>query len=97
MMKATHEKACELNAHLIKVKTANDALISRSAEVLKALTDLFGSVRETKKCTVCYTRDQRIALIPCGHVFCNSCAERGRRSRCHTCRQPVEDQMRVYL
>jgi late competence protein required for DNA uptake (superfamily II DNA/RNA helicase) len=96
LIKKVHEKANEFNGHLTKVKGANDALIARSGEVLQALTELVGTVRETKTCSVCYTRDQKVALVPCGHVFCSSCADRGRRSRCHTCRQPVEDLMRVF-
>ena len=98
LIKSVHDKAVEFDAYLTKVKTANDALVERSTEVMQALTDLLGNVRPAKKCSVCYTRDQRVACMPCGHVFCQSCAERGRRSsRCHACRQPVEDVMRVFL
>ena len=97
LMKMVHEKASEFDCHLTKVKVANDALVRRSAEVLKGLTELFGTVREAQKCPVCYTREQKIALMPCGHVFCTSCSDRARRSRCHICRLPVENQMRVFL
>merc|ERR1711969_478799 len=97
LMKAVNEKAAEFNVHIEKVKLANDALFVHSANVLEALGELFGSVRpSSKKCTVCYTWDQKVACVPCGHVFCQSCADRGRR-RCHTCRQAVNDLMRVYF
>ena len=97
LMKAVNEKAAEFNVHIEKVKRANDALFVHSANVLEALGELFGSVRpSSKKCTVCYTRDQKVACVPCGHCFCQSCADRGRR-RCHTCRQAVTDLMRVYF
>ena len=97
LVKSVHERASEFDVHLTKVKNANDALVTRSAEVLQALTDLFGTVRvHARKCTVCYTRDQKVACVPCGHVFCQSCADRGRR-RCHTCRQPVEDLLRIFF
>ena len=97
LIKKVHEKANEFDCHLTKVKVANDGLITRSGEVLRALTELVGTVGETKKCPVCYTREQKVALMPCGHVFCTSCSDRARRSRCHICRLPVEDQMRVFL
>ena len=98
LIKSMNAKAVEFDLHLAKVKTANDALVARSNEVMQALTDLLGTVRPTKKCSVCYTREQRVACMPCGHVFCQSCADRGRRSsRCHACRQPVEDVMLFFL
>ena len=96
LIKKVHEKASEFNVNLTKVKSANDALLARSAEVLEAFHDLFGTVRTAQKCTVCYTRDQKVACMPCGHVFCQSCADRGRR-RCHTCRQPVQDLLRIFF
>ena len=97
LMKSVNKKAAEFNVHIEKVKVANDALFLHSAKALEAISELFGSVRPScKKCTVCYTRDQKVACMPCGHVFCQSCADRGRR-RCHTCRQPVEDLLRVFF
>ena len=96
LIKKLHEKSSEFNVHITKVKTANDALLARSDDVLKALTELYGTVRTAQKCTVCYSRDQKVACMPCGHVFCQSCADRGRR-RCHTCRQPVEALLRIFF
>lgn len=100
LIKSVNAKAMEFNTHLATVKTANDAIVEKSSEILQALSELLGSARppQVKKCAVCYTREQRVACVPCGHVFCQSCADRGRRSsRCHSCRQPIEDVMRVYF
>ena len=69
LIKKVHEKANEFDCHLTKVKVANDALVRRSAEVLKGLTELFGTVREAQKCPVCYTREQKIALMPWARVL----------------------------
>ena len=96
LIKTVHAKATELNVHITKLKSANDALLVRSGEVLQTLTELYGTVRTDQKCTVCYSRDQKVACMPCGHVFCQSCADRARR-RCHTCRQPVQDLLRIFF
>ena len=64
LIKAVNVKAMEFNSHLATVKTANDAIVERSTEILQALSELLGSARppQVKKCTVCYTREQRVAL-----------------------------------
>ena len=101
IVSAVHTKATEFDAHLGKLKHLNAALVARSADVLQALRDLVGSVVLPPKknaCCVCCTREQRSACVPCGHVFCGSCADRAKRaSRCHTCRQPVDETIRIYL
>ena len=100
LIKAVHDKSCEFNVHLHKVQKLSEALATRSAEVLVAVHDMIGAVRPHKKekCAVCYTRDRAVAFVPCGHVFCPSCADRGQRAnRCFTCRQPVDEKIRVYI
>jgi len=100
LIKAVHDKSCEFNLHLRKVTKLSEALASRSAEVLVAMHEMIGAARPPtkEKCAVCYTRDRAVAFVPCGHVFCTSCAERGQRAnRCFTCRQPVDEKIRVYI
>ena len=100
IVKSVHEKATEFDVHLGKLKETNQALVARSAEVLRALRDLVGSVKAPRRntCCVCCTREQRAACVPCGHVFCGSCADRSKRaSRCHTCRQPVDETIRIFF
>jgi len=98
LIKSMNAKAVEFDGHLAKVKTANDALVARSNEVMQALTDLLGTVRPTKKCSVCYTRERSHANLNCGHVFCSECAERGlSRNRCYTCRAKIEGLFRVFI
>ena len=99
IVKAVRDKAVAFDSALGKVKATNDQLVERAQRVLAAITELVGSVhgRQTKKCSVCYTRDIDMVLVPCGHAFCSSCARRGLRTRCHTCRADAGSSMRIYL
>lgn len=47
------------------------------------------------ECNICLTQGPRAALVPCGHVFCRSCADSFRV--CPVCRATVADRMNVYL
>ena len=102
IVRAVRDKAVEFDAALTKVKETNDQLVERAERALAAITELVGSVRgapglQAKKCVVCFTRDVDMVLVPCGHTFCSSCARRGLRTRCHTCRADVSSSMRIYI
>ena len=47
-------------------------------------------------CSICTTDRVTAALIPCGHTFCNSCAQK-QRSVCYLCRCTVRDRQRLYF
>ena len=100
LAKKMHEKSLELDQHLCELKKANDELRDRSATVLGALSALVGSVAQgPKTCNVCYSRPRQFALLPCGHAtYCEQCSNRAMsRGRCFTCRQPIEQVVRIYL
>ena len=100
IVKGMRETAVSFDGALTKVKKVNQELVEKADLALKALTELLGKMRAsspTRKCTVCYTRDQATVCIPCGHVFCNSCADRAVRTRCHTCRARVDESMRCFI
>lgn len=47
-----------------------------------------------RNCSVCLSERFDTAVLPCGHLFCESCA--GRLTRCATCRGPVDGSLRVF-
>ena len=99
LVKTIQKKAKEFDTHLCKVKHLNTGLIERTEKVQLAIQDMLKSIkyRPKKFCSVCYTREPRICLVPCGHVFCTSCADRAHSTnRCFTCRSEIENALRIY-
>ena len=102
LLATVREKAVEFDAHLCRAKKANDELVCKSEKAINTLKELMGTVRvkPTKTCTVCYTRDLSTCLVPCGHIFCDNCAARARQrnpAKCFTCRQRIDDSLKVYV
>lgn len=46
-------------------------------------------------CSVCVTNIIDICINPCGHVFCNSCADK--MNRCGMCRGRIITKIKIYL
>lgn len=71
----------------------------RSRDALRALRgtlprreDVECSSDDTLACTVCYANSRKVALVPCNHFLCASCAIqilKESRCRCPFCRQPA--------
>ena len=93
-----HEKSKEFDDHLTALKKLNDELRDRAGKVLEGIQNLCGMTSGPKTCSVCYTRPGTFACLPCGHSnLCNSCATRSKdRGRCFTCRQRVEDVVKIF-
>jgi hypothetical protein len=47
-------------------------------------------------CSICTTERLTYALSPCGHTFCNNCAQR-QHGMCYVCRSPVSSRLRLYF
>ena len=47
------------------------------------------------ECPICYENEKSIALIGCGHTFCNRCKDN--LSYCPVCRNRVTGYIRIYL
>lgn len=50
-----------------------------------------------KKCTICTTDDFTHCFVPCGHCFCVSCSQKIYSSKCHICRQNVNQVIKLYI
>ena len=99
LVKRMHEKSREVDVHISKLKKVNNELRDRAATVLDTLKTLVGSVNDTpKSCNVCYSRPRNYCVLPCGHVYCESCANRAQtRGRCFTCRSTISQIVKIYL
>ena len=98
LVKSMRDKAVEFDGAISKLKRTNEELILQAEKALMSISELLGCVRpSTKKCAVCYTREIEVVLSPCGHTFCQNCARRAERTRCHTCRSNITSTMRVFI
>ena len=101
MLATVNERAKDFDSSLVRIKTLNDQLISRSEKLLCELNSLLEKVqsKEPKKCSICFTRPVSQVFVSCGHTVCIDCAQRCKngRARCFTCRKPVLDVIRVYF
>ena len=100
LLNQIEKKAKEFEIHLTQIQTLNSELLARSGNINKAMQEMLKSISYSPKkhCTVCYVRERRVCLIPCGHIFCTNCADRSRRSnKCFTCRGTIENMVRIYM
>lgn len=51
---------------------------------------------EGSLCSICMTERVCWALVPCGHTFCNNCAQK-QRQVCFVCRTTLRDRQRLYF
>jgi hypothetical protein len=49
-----------------------------------------------KVCGICTNEKISVALIPCGHTYCQSCAAK-QKNVCFICRTNVKDRLRIFL
>lgn len=98
VVRCMRDKAVEFDLHLKKIQRLNADLQEKAEKTLRSVRDMVGTVKPAKKnCSVCYTRERTHALVPCGHLFCESCSERAIRSnRCFVCRSAIESSMRCF-
>ena len=47
-------------------------------------------------CSICASGTVVSALVPCGHVYCNTCTQK-QRSQCYICRTTVKGTLRIYF
>ena len=46
-------------------------------------------------CKICLENPINIAILPCGHLFCNSCYEKS-NNKCYNCRGKITGLVNVY-
>ena len=72
-----------------------EALHEQSIDACARIRACVEKTREEEKCcAVCMERPKDTALVPCGHLLCQTCAREV--ERCHVCRNPVTQRLRTY-
>ncbi|PIK58702.1 putative E3 ubiquitin-protein ligase MYLIP-A [Apostichopus japonicus] len=59
------------------------------------LLDKLNTLQDAMLCKVCMDASLDTALLPCGHLLCENCAER--LEECPNCRQQVVQRQRIYM
>ena len=68
----------------------------------QAYRSVFGAVQAGSDmhrvpiCSICASGTVASAMIPCGHVYCNTCTQK-QRSQCYICRTTVKGTLRIYF
>jgi len=90
----------DLHAKLY-VKRQNNTTLQRRIKRLQEQADEGSDGGSSSSpCSVCLTSSKDSALIPCGHCFCNDCAESlatQNNDLCAVCRKQFSQIVRIYL
>jgi predicted transcriptional regulator len=70
--------------------------------VQTAIADMVKPEDITKKmCPICFDREVGMAMVPCGHTFCQGCSNTAiqteYRSKCPQCRQTISTKVKIYF
>jgi len=54
---------------------------------------------QKKMCPVCFDKEVNMVYVPCGHTYCNGCAEldRTRGAKCPQCRSPINARIKIFF
>lgn len=99
-MKGVLQKSEELSDALQSLQSTNSSLkfyTNKLLVKLKEFTDNFSDNNPTNKCNVCFMRPRTHAMAPCGHLFCELCANRCQtRNQCFICRSEPDGVLKVF-
>ena len=100
LLQNVHERAKEFDENLIRCRTLNNQVLSRTEKLLDELNNLVEKVqkKDSKKCNICFTRPVTVCFVSCGHCLCENCAERCKagRNKCFTCRTPITNIIKIF-
>lgn len=102
--KTTQDKINYLNSRKEQFEKERDD-IGRKLNALRklittAISDLVKPEDVQKKmCPVCFDKEVNMVLVPCGHTYCNGCAEldRTRHAKCAQCRSQINARVKLYF
>jgi Zinc finger, C3HC4 type (RING finger) len=57
---------------------------------------VFKNDTHESQCTICLTDPVTMAIVPCGHTFCGSCAKK-QNTACYICRGTIRERIRLYF
>ena len=88
------ETSDEFANYLTELNNLNNDARNKCEKLLTHLS----SNKPEKSCSVCYSKPNTHAALPCGHCYCENCCNRAlTRNKCFTCRQRIESVVRIYI
>jgi len=84
-------------ARLQELQSERDRL---AADIGMIERTLAVSQTNLQRCSICYTNVCNVALMPCGHVYCEICIARFSSvvvPRCPTCRTKIDDELTLFF
>jgi len=102
--KVVNEKSHALDVKREELETERDD-IERKLNALRKLitTGIHDLVKaedvQKKMCPVCFDKEVNMVYVPCGHTYCNGCAEidRTRGAKCPQCRATINARIKLYF
>jgi hypothetical protein len=102
--KSTNEKNITLDVRRQELEKEKDDL-SRKLNALRKLitTGIHDLVKpedvQKKMCPVCFDKEVNMVYVPCGHTYCNGCAEidRTRGAKCPQCRATINARIKIFF
>jgi hypothetical protein len=98
------EKTHLLDLRLDELEKERDDLSRKLNALRKVITtgihDLVKPEDIQKKiCPVCFDKEVNMVYVPCGHTYCNGCAEldRTRGAKCPQCRSPINARIKIFF
>lgn len=55
---------------------------------------IWAEKEDENKCTICAENVRDVVLVPCGHFFCNECADQV--NDCPNCREAIQQRLKTY-
>jgi len=102
--KVVEEKTNELDVKRQELEKERDDL-SRKLNALRKVisTGIHDLVKpedvQKKMCPVCFDKEVNMVYVPCGHTYCNGCAEldRSRNAKCPQCRATINARIKIFF
>jgi len=102
--KVVEQKMIDLDIRRDELEKEKDDL-SRKLNALRKLitTGIHDLVKpedvQKKMCPVCFDKEVNMVYVPCGHTYCNGCAEldRTRAAKCPQCRSHINARIKIFF
>ena len=84
-----------LKEKIVTKMKMNKKEIIENKKIIAELEEKFAALKEKFECKICLTADVDLQFLPCHHLACTPCSQR--ISRCHICRENIEEKLRFFL
>lgn len=75
-----------------------DIWLEKEKKLTCQIQTLRKALKQKHLCEICFWSEKSIALIPCGHTFCEDCTIRMMdKQTCAMCRADIFETIRIYI